>query len=79
MDEAGITTLLLELVESSGTWKALAIGGLVLAWRWWKSVQEHLCSAIPDSIAIARKVAEDGVDIRLKVHMCDDGEDKEEE
>jgi len=79
MDEVGFTTLLLELVESSGTWKALAIGGLVLAWRWWKSVQDHLCGAIPDALAIARKVAEDGVDVRLRVHMCEDEDAKEDE
>ena len=74
-----VTTLLMGLVEGNGTWKVLVVGGLVLAWRWWKSVQEHLCTAIPDSIAIAKKVADDGLDIRLKVHMCDDEEDKEGE
>jgi hypothetical protein len=79
MEELGLTTLLLDLVESNGTWKAVAVGGLILAWRWWKGVQAHLCSAIPDAIAIAKKVAEDGLDIRLKVHMCDDEEDKEGE
>jgi hypothetical protein len=74
-----ITTLLMGLLESSGPWKALAAGSLILSWRWWKSVQEHLCSAIPDSIAIAKKVADDGIDIRLRVHMCEDKEDKEGE
>ncbi len=76
VDETGVTTLLLELAESSGTWKAVAVGGLVLVWRWWQTVQKHLCEAIPDALAIARNITEDGLDIRLKVHMC---EDKEEE
>ena len=31
------------------------------------------------AIAIAKKVSEDGLDVRLKVHMCDDEEDKEGE
>lgn len=79
MEELGLTTLLLDLVESNGTWKAVAIGGLILVWRWWKGVQAHLCQAIPDAIAVARRVAEDGLDVRLKVHMCDDGEDQEGE
>jgi len=77
MDEVSFTTLLLELSESSGTWKALAIGGLVLAWRLWKSMQKHLCQAIPDALAIGRKVADDGIDVRLRVHMCDEEEDGE--
>ncbi len=77
MDDAGFTTLLLELAESSGTWKALAIGGLVLVWRWWRSIQTHLCQAIPDALAIGRKVAEDGLDVRLRVHMCDENEQED--
>ncbi len=76
VDETGVTTLLLELAESSGTWKAVVVGGLVLVWRWWQTVQKHLCEAIPDALAIARNITEDGLDIRLKVQMC---EDKEEE
>jgi hypothetical protein len=76
MEETSVVTLLLELADSSGTWKALVVGSLILAWRWWKSVSQHLCQAIPDALAIARNVTEDGLDIRLKVHMC---EDKEEE
>jgi len=78
MEEVGFTTLLLDLAESSGTWKALVVGGLVLAWRWWKSVSEHLCQAIPDALTIARNVTENGLDVRLKVHMCED-EDKDSE
>ena len=76
MEELGLTTLLLDLVESNGTWKAVAIGGLILVWRWWKSVSQHLCKAIPDALAIARNLSENGLDVRLKVHMCED-EDSE--
>jgi len=72
VEEAGFTTLLLELAESNGTWKAVAVGILVLAWRWWRSVSKHLCQAIPDALTIARNVTEDGLNIHLKVHMCDD-------
>lgn len=79
MEEASVTTLLLELAESSGTWKAVAVGGLVLVWRWWQTVQKHLCEAIPDALAIARNVSENGLDVRLKVHMCDDLDDKDED
>tara|TARA_R100000951_G_scaffold4054_1_gene5055 strand:+ start:1634 stop:1879 length:246 start_codon:yes stop_codon:yes gene_type:complete len=75
VDETGVTTLLLELAESNGTWKAVAVGGLVLVWRWWQTVQKHLCEAIPDALAIARNITEDGLDIRLKVHMCEDKEE----
>ncbi len=77
MEEAGFTTLLLELAESSGTWKALVVGGLVLAWRWWKSVSQHLCQAVPDALGIARNLTENGLDIRLKVHMCDEDEQED--
>jgi hypothetical protein len=79
MEEASVTTLLLELAESNGTWKAVAVGGLVLVWRWWQTVQKHLCEAIPDALAIARNVSENGLDVRLKVHMCDDLDDKDED
>jgi hypothetical protein len=79
MEEASVTTLLLELAESSGTWKAVAVGGLVLVWRWWQTVQKHLCEAIPDALAIARNVSENGLDVRLKVHMCDELDDKDED
>ena len=79
MEEASVTTLLLELAESSGTWKAVAVGGLVLVWRWWQTVQKHLCEAIPDALAIARNVSENGLDVRLKVHMCDELDDKGED
>ena len=79
MEEASVTTLLLELAESSGTWKAVVVGGLVLVWRWWQTVQKHLCEAIPDALAIARNVSENGLDVRLKVHMCDDLDDKDED
>lgn len=75
VDETGVTTLLLELAESNGTWKALAVGGLVLVWKWWQTVQKHLCEAIPDALAIARNITEDGLDVRLKVHIIDDDED----
>ena len=75
VDETGVTTLLLELAESNGTWKALAVGGLVLVWKWWQTVQKHLCEAIPDALAIARNLSEDGLDVRLKVHIIDDDED----
>jgi len=79
MEEASVTTLLLELAESSGTWKAVVVGGLVLVWRWWQTVQKHLCEAIPDALAIARNVSENGLDVRLKVHMCDELDDKDED
>ena len=79
MEEASVTTLLLELAESSGTWKAVVVGGLVLMWRWWQTVQKHLCEAIPDALAIARNVSENGLDVRLKVHMCDELDDKDED
>ena len=79
MEEASVTTLLLELAESSGTWKAVAVGGLVLVWRWWQTVQKHLCEAIPDALAIARNVSENGLDVRLKVHMCDELDDKDKD
>ena len=75
MDETSVTTLLIELAESSGTWKALALGSLLLVWRWWKDIQKHLCQAVPDALAIARNISEDGLDVRLKVHMCDDKEE----
>ena len=79
MEEASVTTLLLELAESSGTWKAVVVGGLVLVWRWWQTVQKHLCEAIPDALAIARNVSEHGLDVRLKVHMCDELDDKDKD
>ena len=39
MEEASVTTLLLELAESSGTWKAVVVGGLVLVCdRDWETI-----------------------------------------
>lgn len=75
MEEMSFVALVVELAESSGTWKALAIGGLVFAWKWWGGVQKHLCRAIPDALEIARNFSENGVDVRLRVQMCDDEED----
>jgi len=79
MEEMSFVALVLELAESSGTWKALAVGGLVFAWKWWGGVQKHLCRAIPDALEIARNLSEKGLEVRLKVHMCEEDDTPSED
>ena len=80
MEEMSFVALVVELAESSGTWKALAIGGLVFVWKWWGGVQKHLCRAIPDALEIVRSLAVNGLDIRLKLNLVDeDGDDTPDE
>ena len=74
MEEMSFVALVVELAESSGTWKALAMGSLVFAWKWWSGVQKHLCRAIPEALDIARNLSENGLDVRLNLQMCEDDE-----
>ena len=72
MEGADLMALAGSVAEGSGTWKALAVGAGILAWRWWKDVSAHLCQAVPDALAIGRSISDGGIDIRLKVHLIDE-------
>lgn len=79
MDETAVANLITSLLAGTGPSGMLVVAVLYAVSRWWRDVSAHLCNAVPQALAIAEKIADDGIQVNLNLNLIESSQDEKQE